>query len=190
MIDNLQDLLKELKVPADNWDLLLVGDGSGSKWNNPGGWACTMIVRSRKTGEAVYLTPLLGSVSRGSINWLEAMPYWHCLRHHFYEMDGKRQLKLRQINVDVVSDSSFVVDVMSGKGNAEVHEDMVTLFNFFEAKGYRIKWHHARRESSVLNSLMDELAANAREYMSSLVSEIPRISDEFPPVPKDDGRES
>lgn len=180
MINNLRDMLQALRIPADGWDLLLVGDGSGSKWNNPGAWACTMLVRARKSGEVIYLTPFIGAVTRGSINWLEAMPYWHCLRHHFYEMEGKRQLQNYALHVHIVTDSLFTVNVMSGIANAETHDDMVTLFRFYEAKGYKLHWHHAKRETISLNSLMDELAATGREYMSSMIPEIPRISDEFP----------
>ena len=59
-ITTLNELIESIHVPMDQWDIILVGDGSGSKWNNPGGWACAMILRTRHTGEVHYLTPFVG----------------------------------------------------------------------------------------------------------------------------------
>lgn len=177
-VDTLAGLLSYLRTPVDGWDLLLVGDGSGSKWNNPGGWACAMIIQNRKTKEINYLTPLVGAVSRGSINWLEAMPYWHCLRHHYYDMQGKEMCANGGVDVLIVSDSKWTVDTMSGRNSAKVHEDMALLFQHYRQKGYRLHWRHVEREIIKLNSIVDVLAANAREYIDAM--EYPIISEEFP----------
>ena len=178
-IDTLEKLIQAIHVPVSNWDLFLVGDGSGSKWNNPGGWACAMIMRDRETEAIHYVTPFVGAVSRGSINWLEAMPYWHCLRHHYYEMDGSILAKEGSgVEVHIVSDSEWVVKSMSGRFRTKVHGDMLVLFNYFKSKGYRLWWHHFHREVVKLNSIVDQLAVNAREYINAI--EYPVVSDEFP----------
>lgn len=180
VIGTLSALLKNLRVPATGWDVMLVGDGSGSKWNNPGGWACAMIIRKRDTGRIHYLKPFSGAVSRGPINWLEALPYWHCIRHHYYAMNGKKLAEEGGVDVHVVSDSQWVVNTMSGRYVAKAHGDMVTLFHYFQTKGYRIWWHHRTRETVKLNSITDRLAVNAREYINLM--ECPTISIEFPPA--------
>lgn len=177
-IETLQELIRAIRVPTENWDMILVGDGSGSKWNNPGGWACAMIIRNRLSGEVHYLTPFTGAVSRGPINWLEAVPYWHCLRHHYYEMGGKELCARGGVEVHIVSDSEWVVKAMSGQYRAKTHGDMVVLFNYFQNKGYQIWWHHFHREVVKLNSIVDRLAVNAREYINEI--EPPVISREFP----------
>jgi len=177
-INTLQDLLQTLHVPINGWDLILVGDGSGSQWDTPGGWACGMITRSRETGDIHYLTPLVGAVSQGPINWLEALPYWHGIRHHFYAMNGRALCEAGGVDVHIVSDSEWTVKAMSGKYQANTHADMVLLFNFFRAQGYRLRWHHMRREIVKLNSIADKLSVNAREYINAL--EYPVISEEFP----------
>lgn len=177
-IDTLQKLIQSIHVPVDNWDLILIGDGSGSKWNNPGGWACAMIVRARRTGDVHYLTPFVGAVSRGPINWLEAMPYWHALRHHFYDMGGKELCAAGGVEVHIVSDSEWVVKSMSGRWNTKTHGDMLALFNYFRHQGYRIWWHHYHRDVVKMNSIVDRLAVNAREYINAI--EYPVVSDEFP----------
>ena len=178
MIMDLRSLLGKLNILNTDWDLLMVGDGSGSKWNNPGGWAVSLIMRMRFTGKIVYLSPIVGAVNRGPINWLEAMPYWHGLRHHFFDMKGKEQCASGGVNVHIVTDSEWTVKAMSGETIPDIHADMRCLFQFYEAKGYRLHWYHLPRESTKVNQLMDQLAACAREYIGSL--ELPRISEEFP----------
>lgn len=177
-IDTLVKLIDAIHVPIAAWDLILVGDGSGSKWNNPGGWACTMIMRSRKNNDVHYMTPFVGAVSRGPINWLEAMPYWHCIRHHYFDMGGKELCEGGGVDVHVVSDSEWVVKTMSGRYKANVHGDMLALFNYFRSKGYRISWHHFHRDVVTLNGIVDQLAVNAREYINEI--EYPLVSVEFP----------
>lgn len=179
MIDTLRGLLAHLRIEDGKWDLLMVGDGSGSKWNNPGGWAVTLIVQGRHSGQPHYLTPFVGGVNRGPINWLEAMPYWLGIRHHYYDMEGRKLCQTGGgVEVHIVTDSEWTVRTMSGEFKADTHADMVSLFTFFEAKGYRIHWHHMKRDTLKLNSMMDTLSVNAREYMSAI--ELPKVSDEFP----------
>jgi hypothetical protein len=178
-INNLDDMFRELRMPSNGWDLILIGDGSGSKWDNPGGWACSMIMKSRETKEVHYFTPLVGAVSRGSINWLEAVPYWHCLRHHYYHMDGKELCADGGVDVFIVSDSEWVVKTMSGRQSARTHDDMVMLFQYYRQHGYRMQWRHVKRDVIKMNKIVDMLAVNAREYISDM--EYPSVSKEFPP---------
>lgn len=177
-IETLEQLLKRFNMPTRGWDLVLVGDGSGSRWNNPGGWACTMIMRDRKSGKIHYLTPFVGGVSRGPINWLEAMPYWHCIRHHYHDMGGKQMCETGGVVVHAVTDSMWVARSMSGRNKLKIHNDMLMLFNWYKKAGYQIWWHHFPREVVRLNSVADRLSANARAYIGAI--EPPIVSDEFP----------
>jgi hypothetical protein len=176
-ITTLTELCRVAEVPR-YWDLILIGDGSGSKWNNPCGWACTMIVRGRHTGEIHYLTPFVGASSRGSINWAELMPYWIALRHHYYQMKGKELCKSGGVDAWIFSDSAWSVETMSGRNLPDANDDMIALFHFFEEKGYRISWRHYPRETIRLNTTMDHLSVAAREYISEI--EPPTVSVEFP----------
>ncbi len=178
MIKNLQHLIARLGIPVNDWDVILVGDGSGSAWHSPCGWACTLMFRERRTGHVHYLTPFTGATSRGSIQWCEAMPYWCCLRYHYHEMNGKQHCQQGGVRVDIVSDSEWVCNTMSGQHKAKTHEDMVMLFQWYKEHGYDIHWHHMPRTEVYLNVLMDEMSAEAREYISAM--EYPPVSDLFP----------
>lgn len=173
MISNLKELKARLTLP-DDWDLLLVGDGSGMSWTSPGGWCGAMLERSRESGAVKYYPLFVGGVNRGSINWMEAMPYWVMVRHHYHKGGGRQ---LTDIETHIISDSKWVVEAMQGRYLLKNHQDMRALFKFYRNKGYRFHWHHLKREELSLNSLADKLAAVGREYMS--FSEAPRPETVF-----------
>lgn len=66
--ETLEALLERLGI--DNYDLLLVGDGSGSGWKLECGWGCVSIERSTLERRAWY-----GAMSAGTVNFAEMMAY-------------------------------------------------------------------------------------------------------------------
>lgn len=96
------------------WDLLVIGDGSGSGWNEACGWACTLISNHQQLRRFFY-----GAMDCGSINLAEAMPYlqsltWYDVHH------GKERLKaLGYLRVHILTDSQVTANwgnqAMSGE---------------------------------------------------------------------------
>ena len=171
-INNLKSLLDRLRVP-EYWDLIMVGDGSGSGWESPGGWCGIMLERDRETGLVKYHKPAIGGVNRGSINWLEAMPYWHMLREYNHNTETAPP-----IDVFIFSDSKWVVEAMSGKFRLKSHRDMRAVFRMYQQDGYRLNWTHVPREVLALNSLADRIATTGREYMT--MPDTPSVKGVFP----------
>ena len=122
-----------------------------------------MLERDRDTEKVRIHAPFVGGVNRGSINWVEAMPYWHMLRHHYHQLGGAA---LERVAAYVVTDSEWAAKAMSGEFRLKSHNDMFVLFKWFKSNGYEIVWNHLKRETVVLNTLADQLAALGREYMS------------------------
>lgn len=166
----LQPLLSFLGIEEENWNLLLFGDGSGSRQDWPGGWACFAIeqILNPLDKRLKYHKPVYGAVSAGPINWMECLPYWHFIRHYHYYLGGKDLCQNGKVIVHVATDSEWTAQAMSGQVRVKVHRDMVTLYETLRAWGYHIRWHHVGRETLLLQSLADRLSAQAREYLSAV----------------------
>ena len=172
-------LLKFLNVSPDKWNLLLMGDGSGSMASNPGGWACFAVEQGEYQQELTYHRPVYGAVSAGPINWLETLPYWHFLRHHYYYLGGKSLCAKNRVTTHIVTDSQWAAQTMSGRSKAKYHKDMQMMFAMYSEWGYNLVWHHVSRETVMLQSLADRLSAQAREYMQA-VELPPEFEERYP----------
>jgi len=164
MLSDISALLAGIQVKE--WDLLLMGDGSGSGHACPGGWACFPVANDK--GNHVFLDPVFGAVSHGSINLMEVMPYWHFLHQHYYYMGGAETCLEKKIQVHVITDSQWAATAMSGRGKITVNRDMMALFAIFRDWGYQIHWHHVSRETIELQSMADRLAAQVRDYVKAV----------------------
>jgi hypothetical protein len=71
----LDELATDLQLP--NFDLLLMGDGSGTVYREPAGWAC--LAYDRRRGD-VRLH--LGGMSCGTNNAAELLPFLQALWYH------------------------------------------------------------------------------------------------------------
>lgn len=146
-----------------DWDVLLIGDGSGTGWDSPAGWASVLIDR-RTSGRRTFY----GGLNLGSINLAEMMPYFQALCW-FHNAHGMERLRERcPLLVHVITDSQ--VTALHGNRAANRHEDLPKVgqrplwaaVREFAALGYRIQFHWAERCESGLNYLADLIAALSR----------------------------
>ncbi len=157
--ETLQALLARLEIEA--WDLLLVGDGSGSKWDYPCGWACTALEHDSLERKAFY-----GAMNDGTVNIAELMAYLAPLSWYTTKVDAQRKasgdFRVRQIHI--ITDSSYT----QGRGEAK---DAVTMkrnailwgaFALIERRGFHLHWHWMEREEAALNRFADALSRAAR----------------------------
>src|SRR5688572_22541252 len=63
------------------WDVFIVGDGSGCKWDAGCGWSGILVDRETR-GRKLFA----GAATVGSVNFAEAMPY--CQALNWYDMVG------------------------------------------------------------------------------------------------------
>src|SRR2546423_11661451 len=96
---NLNALAQELGL-AD-FDLLLIGDGSGTVYNRPAGWGCVAYDRHKQ-----QVTLHTGAASTGTNNFAELFPYIQALWHHHQDHG---QMPVTPVRVQIVSDSELTV---------------------------------------------------------------------------------
>lgn len=164
-LPNLNLLLKKINVNQDDWDLLLVGDGSGTVWQNAMGWASTLIFRNGNR------RLFRGSCNAGSNNVAEMIAYVHPL---LWLTSNKTPLDLSRpeaYQVHVVTDSLYVVQ---GINRTIIPNSNYMLWNaLWASEGYNLKLiaHHVHKDVLALNRLAHNEANAARKQEQKLIFE-------------------
>ena len=158
--ETLHELLSRLKI--SEWDFLVVGDGSGSNWDYPAGWAAVSIENTTYARQ-----PWWGAVNRGTVNFAEIMAYmqflnWLGAREDTRRVAGKRR---RVLHVHVITDSQYcqTTGSLSSKGHLKKNGVLWAAFDIFARQGILLHWHWLPRESTELNKYADKLSKLARE---------------------------
>jgi len=144
------------------WDVLLVGDGSGSGWAHACGWAATLICRRHQARRFFY-----GGMDCGSVNFAESMPYiqaitWYDAHH------GKALLKqLGMLRVHILTDSQVIAGwgTKAMQGHSELPRKHIGLFSAmreYRRLGYHCNFHWAPRMTTELNWAADLMAGLTR----------------------------
>ncbi len=158
--ESLEALLVRLQI--ERWDLLLVGDGSGSTWERECGWGCVSIERSTFERRVWH-----GALSHGTVNMAEALAYlqplcWYVEQEvRLRKQGGKVAVK----HVHIVTDSSYLANVGT-RGDAGLRPGnngpLWNVFRQFASQGLLLHWHWIPRESVELNRFADQLSKAAR----------------------------
>lgn len=157
--ENLDQLLERLKI--EEWDLLLIGDGSGSNWNFECGWGCVSIEHDTLARKSWH-----GAMSAGTVNFAEVMAYlqplcWYVNREMLRRKKATYKVKARHIHI--ITDSQYAKtkgsskDLLAGKNGA-----LWQIFRQFGAQGMILHWHWIPRETVELNRFADQLSKAAR----------------------------
>jgi ribonuclease HI len=160
------------------WDLLLVGDGSGTGWNDACGWATALIDNHMKTGR--FYT---GGMNLGSINLAEQMPYFQAVLHWRASGGGKELLERRGVlHAHIVTDSQVVANhgAQACDFNQILPKTQGPLWAGWRElvrEGFVFTFHWAPRESSLLNQACDMLASMARRAVMTQSRQF--LSDEL-----------
>lgn len=150
-----------LSVGAGPFDLMLVGDGSGTQLFMPHGWCCLSF--HVPSGEVASHH---GGASFGTSNHAELTAYVHALWAHHAEqslrVDGLRPT----VRVLVVSDSELTVKCGRGQYARRANLPLWASIDWFCGVGYRFDWRWIPRLSHPLNSLADKTATRARKALT------------------------
>jgi ribonuclease HI len=154
-VGELEALAAELALP--DFDLLLVGDGSGTVYTRPAGWACAAYdrVRARVTVHA-------GVLSCGTNNLAELAPYLQALWYHHQDHGQNPQTPARVV---IVSDSEVTVRCGNRQYARGANGCLWAGLDWFERRGYRLAWRHVRRGSNAWNVWADRVAGHVRETL-------------------------
>lgn len=164
----LEQLLRTHGVAG--WDLILIGDGSGSGATQPCGWAVAIIDRLTSLRRL-----LVGGQNMGSISIAELWPYIMALDHFDSVMRGPAHRKdLRQpfsLNVHIFTDSSYIANSGQRASGRNKHGALWAATDYFERSGYNLTWHWLERGRDtpfLLHKLMDELASEGRSRLKGI----------------------
>lgn len=164
----LYSLLNELNIKS--WDVLLVGDGSGSGWDIGIGWSCIIIDKHTKARKLIH-----GGGSTGTVNIAELMAYVHAMLWYSSHIgkEVRKDYPKKFINVHVITDSR----VVANQGNKVAERKMDGLANRalwasisdIARQGYKFHWHWVERLTSELNWAADQMAGSARKAVKNCV---------------------
>ena len=157
------------KLGSPKWDVLLVGDGSGSGWNGAAGWACTLVDNMTQGRRFFY-----GAMECGSVNLAESMPYLQALAwydaHH-----GKANLKqLGLIRVHILTDSRTIATWGNRAAGPEATVPRAQLVFWAGIKelrrqGYQMTFHWAPRMTTGMNWTSDLMAGICRKAVMAAI---------------------
>lgn len=151
------------RIGNPKWDLLLVGDGSGSGWDGCAGWSTVLVTNEAAQQRRVFY----GACNSGSVNLAETMPYLQAMTWYDTHYGRDRLKQLTQLHVHVLSDSQTIVN-WGNKAVASpdtVPRKMLALWAGVQALsqlGYMFRFHWAPRQTTELNWAADLIAGLAR----------------------------
>jgi ribonuclease HI len=162
---HLEGLATELLLPA--FDLLLVGDGSGTTLVKPSGWYCVSYERSLGEGG---VQEHFGGAGGGTNNYAELLPYCFALwAYHVSKQVPTSVKSASPVRVAVVSDSEVTVRCGNGEYERRANACLWAQVEWFERNGYDFRWVHVPRNSNPLNERADAVAGLARSAMASVL---------------------
>lgn len=156
---------------AEDFDLMLVGDGAGSFVSTPCGWSVTLYERA--TGR---VWEHHGGAGGGTNNYAELEPFVFALfayRHvlwayHTGRYGNEGGAVVGPPRVLVVSDSEVTVRCGNGQYTRRANAPLWASIEWFESKGYEFRWVHVPRNSNPFNARADRVAKAVRGLMGTV----------------------
>jgi ribonuclease HI len=162
-VDSLEALAEQLNL--SDFDLLLVGDGSGTVYHQPAGWACVSYDRTLR--EAYVHT---GAVSCGTNNFAELAPFVQALWYHHQAIHPLTSDPLR---VTIISDSEVTVRCGNRQYARNANGSLWAAIAWFEEHGFDLNWRHIPRNSNAWAAWVDFVAKTGRCTMEELLQLLP-----------------
>jgi ribonuclease HI len=160
-IEYFQGVLDRFEIV--DWDLILIGDGSGSKWGLPVGWAVTAIAKTKMEREVFY-----GAMNNATVNIAETMAYLQPLLWYLRRVADERKKggTTREHVVHIITDSEYVKNVgKRGHLDFSTNQPLWGVFEFVKRQSIQINWYWAKRDDVALNTYADALSKKARKLM-------------------------
>lgn len=162
----LGELRDTLQGHANPGDLALVGDGSGSKWGLPIGWAAALI-RLRDGRTRLFQ----GGMDTGTVSIAEMFAYFAPLD---WLQGQQAKIRARQgaapfVRVHLMTDSQYVAQRGAQKpprGHC-AHQPLWGAFDAYRRHGLLLHWHWIRRDVLALNRWADAASkASRRRFLN------------------------
>ena len=160
MKETFEALLQRLGI--EEWDLVLIGDGSGSNWKCECGWACVTFEASTLERRVFY-----GAMNMGTVNVGEMMAYLQPLTWYLSKNQDDKLNKLSRSRViHIITDSEYVkTRGQNGNVGSKRNHIMWSVLELIKRQGYVMHWHHVPRDSVAANQYADLLCKSARHLI-------------------------
>lgn len=187
-LPTLNDILTHCKITQ--WDVLIVGDGSGLGWDKACGWAGVLIDKAAGARMLGF-----GAMFPGTVTLGELFPYLHTLLWYTGK-DGpgkQRRAELaarhgRNVHIHVVTDSQTIATSGNNPGSRQAHKPLWAAMDVFPQMGYQIFYHHIPREVVDLNFFVDAVSKAARIGLQDTVARaVKQLQKDVPGLPDDVG---
>jgi hypothetical protein len=157
-------LAEELKL--GEYDLLLVGDGSGTRIGQTCGWSCSLYEKWSGVVQSYF-----GGASTGTNNFAELIPYIHALWTYDVNRFGGHGLPYpKVIKVAIVSDSEVTVRCGNRIYHRLANQTWWRAFEWFEEHGYSFEWRHVRRNTNTISEMSDKQSRAVRLIMEGIAN--------------------
>lgn len=182
----LDALLDKLHLTHNDWDALIIGDGSGSQWKNPIGWGATLIDRQTSIRKV-----FCGAFNYGTSTISEIMPYFHALLWYTSDGPGKKLNTIKankrdNLRIHIVTDSSTVAQCGNLPDSRHTHKALWAAIDAFRQEGLVITFHHIRRTEVSMNILVDALSKVARLSINGYFQKVQeKLVTQFEGMPSD-----
>lgn len=160
---SIAQVMTELGVPADSWDVLIVGDGSGTTWKTACGWSAVIIdrrtnARQMFNGAANFGTNHIAELSAYvyALMWYANGPGKEALRAVGYARPGGH------LAIHVVTDNQTIANQGNRLCSRDGGYELWAAIDAVVSRGYRLMWHWKDRNKLGLNRLTDHLSRQSR----------------------------
>lgn len=167
-VAGLQELLIEHNI--SNWDVLLVGDGSGSQWEHGCGWACVLVEQANLTPKVFY-----GGASAGTNYVAELEAYF---RPMLWYIAGPGPARRKQrmaerdvspfVQIHVLTDCQVLANQGNGLMKRDKNKPLWAVLDAIAMQGYAFHWHWAPRENLALNRWADRQSRLMRTTLARI----------------------
>lgn len=170
-VRTLQDLLRHFRIKNDQWNGVLVTDGSGTTWEHASGWAATLIFN-----DSFERMVFSGSMSHGTVSTSEIMAVLHPL---LWLTANKRGVRTGGFHLHVISDSQYVVNSLKISdpiivNNTKANRELWVAIEVARRYGIVIHSHFMHRDKVDLNRFAHDLANQCRRSQKEINKNLPR----------------